>query len=122
MSYHGRQYDQAIAEFQRALERDPGSFLGLMGISLSYAAKGMYKEAIGHAERGVKRSPDVNFLRGMLGAVYAMAGERESALEPYGAHTPADQHIGVVLRLLGQLIQHSRPFPASLPTLIEVRR
>lgn len=80
VSYHGRQYDQAIAEFQRALERDPGSFLGLLGISLSYAAKGMYKEAIGHAERGVKRSPDVNFLRGLLGAVYAMAGERESAL------------------------------------------
>jgi len=80
VSYHGRQYDQAIAEFQRALERDPGSFLGLLGISLSYAAKGMYKEAIGHAERGVKRSPDVNFLRGLLGAVYAMAGERQSAL------------------------------------------
>ena len=80
VSYHGRQYDQAIAEFQRALERDPGSFLGLLGISLSYAAKGMYKEAIGHAERAVKRSPDVNFLRGMLGAVYAMAGERQSAL------------------------------------------
>ena len=80
VSYHGRQYDRAIAEFQRALERDPGSFLGLMGISLSYAAKGMYNEAIGHAERGVKRSPDVNFLRGMLGAVYAMGGERDSAL------------------------------------------
>jgi tetratricopeptide (TPR) repeat protein len=80
VSYHGRQYDQAIAEFQRALERDPGSFLGLLGISLSYAAKGMYKEAIGHAERGAKRSPDVNFLRGLLGAVYAMAGERQSAL------------------------------------------
>jgi tetratricopeptide (TPR) repeat protein len=80
VSYHGRQYDQAILEFQRALERDPGSFLGLLGISLSYAAKGMYKEAIGHAERGVKLSPDVNFLRGLLGAVYAMAGERASAL------------------------------------------
>jgi len=80
VSYHGRQYDQAIAESQRALERDPGSFLGTLGITLSYAAKGMYKEAIGHAERGAKRSPDVNFLRGLLGAVYAMAGERQSAL------------------------------------------
>jgi hypothetical protein len=40
----------------------------------------MYSEAIGHAERGVKRSPDVNFLRGLLGAVYAMAGKREAAL------------------------------------------
>ena len=80
VSYHGGQYDQAIRECQRALERDPGSFLGLLGISLSYAAKGMYKEAIGHAERGAKLSPDVNFLHGLLGAVYAMAGQRESAL------------------------------------------
>jgi serine/threonine protein kinase/tetratricopeptide (TPR) repeat protein len=80
VSYHGARYDQAIRECQRALEQDPASFLGLLGISLSYAAKGMYKEAIGHAERGAKLSPDVNFLRGLLGAVYAMAGERESAL------------------------------------------
>jgi TolB-like protein len=80
VSYHGREYDRAIRDFQRVLKRGPGSFLGLLGITLSYAAKGMYKEAIGHAERGVKRSPDVNFLRGLLGAIYAMAGERESAL------------------------------------------
>jgi eukaryotic-like serine/threonine-protein kinase len=80
VSYHGRQYDRAIGEFQRALDKGPASFLGLLGLSLSYAAKGMYKEAIEHAERGAKLSPDVNFLRGLLGAVYAMAGERESAL------------------------------------------
>jgi len=81
VSYHGRQYDQAISECEKTLERDPASFLGLLGISLSYSAKGMHKEAIGHAERGLSLSPEVNFLRALLGAVYAMAGEHQRARE-----------------------------------------
>ena len=79
VSYHGLQYDQAISECERALDRDPKSFLGHLGISLSYSAKAMYKEAISYAENAVEHSPEVNFLRGLLGAVYAMAGERDSA-------------------------------------------
>jgi serine/threonine protein kinase/Flp pilus assembly protein TadD len=79
VSYHGRQYDQAISECERALERDRTSFLGLLAMTLSYAAKGMYREAISHAERGVSVSPDVNLLRALLAAVYAMAGERQAA-------------------------------------------
>jgi tetratricopeptide (TPR) repeat protein len=79
VSYHGRQYDQAITECERALERDRTSFLALLAMTLSYAAKGMYKEAINHAERGVSLSPEVNLLRALLAVVYAMAGERQSA-------------------------------------------
>jgi serine/threonine protein kinase/tetratricopeptide (TPR) repeat protein len=79
VSYHARQYDQAIAECLRTLERDRASFLGLLALTLSYAAKGMYKEAISQAERGVSVSPDVNLLRALLAAVYAMAGERGAA-------------------------------------------
>jgi serine/threonine-protein kinase len=79
VSYHARQYDQAISECERALERDRTSFLALLAMTLSYAAKGMYKEAINHAERGVSLSPEVNLLRALLAVVYAMAGERQSA-------------------------------------------
>ena len=79
VSYHGRQYDQAIAECGRALERDRTSFLALLAMTLSYAAKGMYKEAISNAERGVSVSPEVNLLRALLAAVYAMAGENAAA-------------------------------------------
>ena len=39
-------------------------------------------------------------------ALRGQLGERQFALEPQGAHAPADAHIGVVLRLLGQFIQH----------------
>ena len=79
VAYHGRRYDEAIKESERALERDPTSALSLLCISMALAAKGAYKEAIIHAERGVSLSPGVNFLRGVLGAVYAMANETIAA-------------------------------------------
>jgi serine/threonine-protein kinase len=79
VSYHGRHYDEAIAKCERALEVDPTSFLALLGVSQSYAGKGQYDQAVRHAERGVSLSPDSDFLRALLGAVYAMAGQREAA-------------------------------------------
>ncbi|GAC1413078.1 MAG: hypothetical protein NVSMB53_10400 [Gemmatimonadaceae bacterium] len=79
VSYHGRQYEQAIGECEQALELDRTSFLGLLAMTLSYAAKGMYDEAISHAEQGVSLSPDVHLLRALLAAVYAMAGRRGAA-------------------------------------------
>jgi tetratricopeptide (TPR) repeat protein len=77
--YHGRKYDDAIEASERALERDPTSALSLLCISMANAAKGAHRKAILHAEQGVDLSPEVNFLRGILGAVYAMAGEKEAA-------------------------------------------
>ncbi len=79
VSYHGRLYDEAIAECERALEIDPTSFLSLLVLSLSYAGKGQYDKAVQHAGRGVSMAPGSDFLRALLGAVYAMAGQQESA-------------------------------------------
>jgi eukaryotic-like serine/threonine-protein kinase len=79
VAYHGRRYDEAIRDSERALERDPTSALSLLCVSMSYSAKGAHKEAILQAERGVNLSPEVNFLRGILGAVYAMANQKEAA-------------------------------------------
>jgi TolB-like protein len=79
VSYYGREYDQAIAESRRALERDRTSFLALMAMTLSYAAKGMNQEALDHAKRGVALTPDLNLLRALLAVAHAMAGDRASA-------------------------------------------
>ena len=79
VSYHARQYDQAVSECERALDRDRTSFLGLLAITLSYAAMGKHKEAIAHAERGVELSPDLRMLRALLATVYAIAGDRVGA-------------------------------------------
>ena len=79
IAYHGRRYDEAIRQSEKALERDATSALSLLCISLAHAAKSAYKEAIIHGERGVALSPSVNFLRGVLGVVYAVSGEKDSA-------------------------------------------
>jgi serine/threonine-protein kinase len=79
VSYHGREYDEAIEASARALERDATSALSLLCISMANAAKGAHQKAILHAEQGVNLSPEVNFLRGILGAVYAMAGQQDAA-------------------------------------------
>jgi len=79
MAYVARDYELSIQESRRALERDPTSFLPTMAITMSHAAKGSFAEAVDYAERAVKLSPDLNFLRALLGTVYAMSGQRESA-------------------------------------------
>ena len=51
----------------------------MLSVSLAHSMKGEHKEAILHAERGVGLSPGVNFLRGMLGIVYASANDIPAA-------------------------------------------
>src|SRR5256885_17100994 len=79
MAYVARYYELSIHESWPALERYPTSFLPTMAITMSHAAKGSFTEAVDYAERAVKLSPDLNFLRALLGTVYAMSGQRESA-------------------------------------------
>ncbi len=114
VSYHGRRYDQAIKESERALERDPTSALSLLCISMAHAAKGAYKDAIIHAERGVGLSPGVNFLRGVLGAVYAMAGETTAARQVLDdlLERSKRMYVGptVISWIYSHLAEHDRAF------------
>jgi len=75
VAYHARDYARAIGECERALEIEPSSFLARLAITLSYAAQGNHDSAIEQAMEGVRLSPDALFLRGLLGAVYGMAGK-----------------------------------------------
>ncbi|MEN3355202.1 MAG: eukaryotic-like serine/threonine-protein kinase, partial [Betaproteobacteria bacterium] len=79
VSYHARRYDQAVTECERALDRDKTSFLGLLAISLSYAAMGKHDQAIAYAKQGAELSPDLNLLRALLATTHAAAGNRKEA-------------------------------------------
>ncbi len=74
--YHSRDYDGAIEMCKTTLELEPASFVGSLGLCLSYAGKGMFDEAVSEARRGVELSPEAFFLKGLLGAMYGMAGQR----------------------------------------------
>jgi serine/threonine-protein kinase len=79
VAYHARRYEQAVAESERALDRDKSSFLGLLAIALSYAAMGEHEKAISYAEQGVELSPDLSLLRALLATTHATAGNRKKA-------------------------------------------
>ena len=100
VSYHGRRYQQAVTECERALDRDKTSFLGLLAISLSLAAMGRFDEAIDDARRGVELSPDLNLLRALLATLHAMAGDRAAAEN-----------------ILGELVERSKQMYVG-PTMI----
>jgi TolB-like protein/Tfp pilus assembly protein PilF len=79
VAYHRRDYERSVQECERALEIEPGSFLALLAITLSYAGMGNHAMALQHAREGVRLSPDSLFLHGLLGAVCGMAGLHEEA-------------------------------------------
>jgi serine/threonine protein kinase len=78
MYYWLERYDEAIEEALKSTELVPDFPIGLYVLGCAYAAKGMYEEAIEvHKKAGVI-SPA--FVWG-LGQTYALAGQREKALE-----------------------------------------
>jgi TolB-like protein/Tfp pilus assembly protein PilF len=70
-----RQYDQAIAEAQEALELDPKFVLAYGQMGLAYTQKGMHKKALEVLHKG-KGHPSV---RGLIGYAYARAEQSAEA-------------------------------------------
>jgi TolB-like protein/Tfp pilus assembly protein PilF len=76
-NFAGR-YDEAIVEAKKALELEPKYWPGYRILSIAYSHKGMHPEAIAAAQRIVEFSPFTG--NAVLGAAYALAGQREQAL------------------------------------------
>ncbi len=74
-----RQYDQAIAEAQKALELDPDFQLAYDELGRAYVQKGMAAEAILALQAAINRGHGHPRVRGMLGCAYAAAGRRAEA-------------------------------------------
>jgi eukaryotic-like serine/threonine-protein kinase len=88
-SYFEHRYDDAITQYQRTLEIDPGFWVAHHYLGLAYAKKGSYEEAIRQL-RGLLESPGEGPLKdgavekdpevaASLGFVYATAGRRVEA-------------------------------------------
>jgi serine/threonine protein kinase/tetratricopeptide (TPR) repeat protein len=88
-SYFEHRYDDAITQYQRTLEIDPGFWVAHHYLGLAYAKKGSHQEAIGQLsgllgstgegplkDGAVENDPEV---AASLGFVYATAGRRGDA-------------------------------------------
>jgi tetratricopeptide (TPR) repeat protein len=73
------QYDQAIEQFEKALELDPGLAQAHCVLGLTYVYKGMHEAAIAAGQKAIELSHGGTLFVACLGLAYAEAGYREEA-------------------------------------------
>jgi TolB-like protein/DNA-binding winged helix-turn-helix (wHTH) protein/Tfp pilus assembly protein PilF len=81
MFYLARQYDQAIEQYQKTLELDPNHARALRDLSMAYAQKGMYKEAVLEGKRAIDRSEASPSMLAILGYTYAASRNKAKTRE-----------------------------------------
>jgi TolB-like protein/DNA-binding winged helix-turn-helix (wHTH) protein/Flp pilus assembly protein TadD len=77
--FSARLYDEALQVFQNVLRMQPDYALAHTGLARTYAAKGMYAEAINGFQKAISLYGVPNGLID-LGYVYAVSGKRDEAL------------------------------------------
>jgi tetratricopeptide (TPR) repeat protein len=80
--YKGRvRYDQAIAAYKAALERDPGFADAHNGLGVVYARQGRYEEAIREFQNAITIAPQSAYFYNNLGYAYLLQGSNERAMK-----------------------------------------
>jgi tetratricopeptide (TPR) repeat protein len=77
------EYDKGIAEIQKVLDMNPDDPLGLFDMGMTLAGAGKYEEAIATHKRLYEKNPDNPRwgIKWPLASSYALAGQRDEALE-----------------------------------------
>jgi tetratricopeptide (TPR) repeat protein len=79
--YHSRHFDEAIRQFQHAIDMDPNFALSHLYLAQSLHAAGRIEEAVKAGEQAESIAPDSPLVLGPLGFLYARAGARHDAEE-----------------------------------------
>ena len=75
----GRQYRQGLDVSQKVLDQDPNFMVALWTCAYCCAALSRHDEAVAHLQKAVNLTDRLPIFVGMLGQVYARAGERADA-------------------------------------------
>jgi len=81
--YHKGMYDEAIAEFKKAIEIDPEFAEGYTNLGSAYAAKGMFDEAIAEFKKAIEINPNDAMAHNNLGGAYCRKGMYDEAVAEY---------------------------------------
>jgi TolB-like protein/Flp pilus assembly protein TadD len=83
VSFLGRQYDRAIAEGHKTLEREPNYAWAHFFLARAYLQKGMVKEAFAEFQERVRLQPNFPKAQADIALAYAAVGDRKTALKIY---------------------------------------
>src|SRR5258708_20603554 len=76
----GRRFEEAVAQYQRALETDPLSMMVLFGLGFALYCERQYDVAIEHAARAVDIYPDYWLVHFAMGLALSQKGSLEQAI------------------------------------------
>jgi TolB-like protein/lipoprotein NlpI len=78
-----RRFEQAVEQYQRALETDPLSMMVHFGLAFAHYCERHYRDAIEHAERAVDLYPDYWLVHFALGLALSRDGSLERAIASF---------------------------------------
>ena len=78
--YEGRQYDQAIQQYNKTLEMDPNYAPALLDLGIAYLRRGDYRNALAKFEQARAAGGDNGVVLSDLAQAYALSGNRAEAL------------------------------------------
>lgn len=83
--YQMRRYEEAVEEFERTIEMDPGFFPPHFFLGWwTYPEMGKFEEAFAEAQKAIELTRGASITLGSLGYAYAMAGRTEEARKILG--------------------------------------
>lgn len=97
--------DEAIVEFENAIDKNPGLVESYNNLGLAYIQLGQHSKAIDILQKGCDMEPQFADLKNNLGAAYSKAGMYTHALSAYEAALNinpqyAEAHLNSVITLL----------------------
>ena len=81
--YYGRNYDQAVTLYRRALRMNPEQVLARFNLGLALLAQGATSEGVAELERANVQSEGIAVTQAGVGYAYAISGRREEARRVY---------------------------------------
>jgi len=95
-------YEEAIAEYQKAIKINPDYDSPYFNLGLLYLERGDYEKAIDNFNEALRINPDFIKAHNKIGIAYIKMGERDKALSHWRRSLALDPEQEDIKRLLGQ--------------------
>ena len=106
--------EEAVGEFERALEVDPRMQVAQRNLDIAYFATGFYPRVMAELRERLRAEPEDSVARRRLARLCATSGDREGAIRELTLLLAADPHDLATLRQLGRVEKDAGHFDAAL--------